>query len=117
MISQKFPPENFQSLLLACGVPKYELVTFLSKLNQLGINYELSAYDYDVYYDSFSDDIRNEILHKNENLMAFLFAEDIFYDTYADDCGSWEQQCAWENTVSAFVEESKHDVIELRDRC
>ena len=105
------------NLLLACGVPKYELVTFLSKLNQLGINYELSAYDYDVYYDSFSDDIRNEILHKNENLMAFLFAEDIFYDTYADDCGSWEQQCAWENTVSAFVEESKHDVIELRDRC
>ena len=105
------------NLLLACGVPKYELVTFLSKLNQLGINYELSAYDYDVYYDSFSDDIRNEILHKNENLMAFLFAEDIFYDTYADDCGSWEQQCAWENTVSAFVKESKHDVIELRDRC
>ena len=105
------------NLLLACGVPKYELVTFLSKLNQLGINYELSAYDYDVYYDSFSDDIRNEIIHKNENLMAFLFAEDIFYDTYADDCGSWEQQCAWENTVSAFVKESKHDVIELRDRC
>lgn len=105
------------NILLAWDVPKCELVTFLSKLNQLGINYELSAYDDDVYYDGFSDDIRDEILHKNENLMAFLFAEDVFYDTYADDCGSLEEQCAWENTISAFVKESKHDVIELHDRC
>ena len=105
------------NVLLAWDVPKCELVTFLSKLNQLGINYELSAYDDDVYYDGFSDDIRDEILHKNENLMAFLFAEDVFYDTYADDCGSWEEQCAWEDTISKFVKESKHDVIELHDRC
>jgi predicted GIY-YIG superfamily endonuclease len=83
----------------------------------LGINYELTPYDDDVYYDGFSDDILKEIIHKSENLMAFLFADDIFYDTYADDCGSWEQQCEWEDTISEFIKESKNDVIELRDRC
>ena len=105
------------NILLTWDIPKYDLITFLSKLSQLGINYELSAYDDDVYYKGISHDILEEILHKNENLMAFLFADDVFYDTYADDCGSWEQQCAWEDTISAFVKESKHDVIELRDRC
>ena len=108
---------SLYNILLTWNMPKYDLITFLSKLNQLGINYELSAYDDDVYYDGFSNDIIEEIIHKNENLMAFLFADDIFYDTYADDCGSWEQQCAWEDTITSFVKESKHDVIELRDRC
>lgn len=105
------------NVLLVWNVPKCELITFLSKLSQLGINYELSAYDGDVYYNGFSNDILEDIIHKNENLMAFLFADDIFYDTYADDCGSWEQQCEWENTISEFIKESKNDVIELRDRC
>ena len=105
------------NILLTWNAPKHELITFLSKLNELGINYELTPYDDDVYFDDFSDDILEEIIHKNENLMAFLFADDIFYDTYADDCGSWEQQCKWEDTISEFIKESKNDVIELRDRC
>jgi hypothetical protein len=105
------------NILLTCNVPKHELITFLSKLNELGINYELTPYDDDVYFGDFSDGILEEIIHKNENLMAFLFADDIFYDTYADDCGSWEQQCEWEDTISEFIKESKNDVIELRDRC
>ena len=105
------------NILLSWDVPKCELITFLSKLNELGINYELTPCDDDVYYKGFSEDILEEIIHENENLMAFLFADDIFYDTYADDCGSWEQQCEWENTISEFIKESKNDVIELRDRC
>lgn len=104
------------NILLGGDVPKYELITFLSKLNQLGINYELYALN-DYVYNNFPTGILEDILHKNENLMAFLFADDVFYDSYADDCGSWEQQCAWENTVNSFVKESEHDVIVLRDRC
>lgn len=105
------------NILLTWHATKYELITFLGKLNELGINYELTPYDDDVYFDDFSDDILKEIINKNENLMAFLFADDIFYDTYADDCGSWEQQCKWEDTISKFIKESKNDVIELRDIC
>ena len=68
-------------------------------------------------YCDFSYGMVEDIMKHEETFVAFIFAKDIFYDTYADDCGSWEQQCEWEDTIDKFIKESKNDVIELRDRC
>ena len=95
---------------------KEDLINFLSRIGRLGINYELSEIKDYVYYDLPCDIIEN-IMKDERTFVAFIFATDIFYDTYADDCGSWEQQCEWEDTIDKFVKESKNDVIELRDRC
>ena len=104
------------NMMLSYRAEKSDLINFLSRLTKLGINYELHEFDGDVYY-NMSDDILDDIMNHEETFIAFIFAKDIFYDTYADDYGSWEQQCEWEDTIDKFIKESKNDVIELRDRC
>ena len=99
-------------------VDKSYLIRFLSYLSKLGINYELCDLDPDAsYYNMLPEDFVEEIMSPNheDNFLAFIFADDIFYDSYADDCGSWEQQCEWEDTVSKFA--TGDDTISFRTRC
>lgn len=104
------------NMILAAWCDKSDLVCFLSRLQQLGINYELSEFNENVYH-TVSEDIVEKIMHDKEIFTAFVFANDVFYDTYADDCGSWEQQEKWLDTIDTFVKESKQEVIHLHDRC
>ena len=104
------------NVMCSGNAEKQDLINFLSRIGRLGINYELVETEDYVYCD-FSYGMVEDIMKHEETFVAFIFAKDIFYDTYADDCGSWEQQCEWEDTIDKFIKESKNDVIELRDRC
>jgi hypothetical protein len=104
------------NVMCSNNAEKEDLINFLSRIGRLGINYEIAETE-DYVYSDFPCDMIEGIMKSEETFVAFLFADDIFYDTYADDCGSWEQQCKWEDTISELIKESKNDVIELRDRC
>ena len=104
------------NVMCSNNAEKEDLINFLSRIGRLGINYEIAETEDYVYYD-FPCDMIEDIMKSEETFVAFIFARDVFYDTYADDCGSWEEQCEWEDTIEKFIKESKNDVIELRDRC
>ena len=97
---------------------KKYLIRFLSYLNRLGITSELCELDPDAnYYDLMPRDFIEDLMgvHHESTFLAYIFADDIFNDSYADDCGSWEQQCEWEDTIAKFSKGK--DIISLRTRC
>jgi hypothetical protein len=106
------------SSLLDWQINKCYLIRFFVWLDKLGIKYELCELsEDDSYCDDIPEDFIEELLdvHHEEKFIAYLFADDILNDCYADDCGSWEQQCEWEQTIADFSKGS--DSITLRTRC
>lgn len=106
------------SSLLNWQIDKHYLIRFFIWLDKLGIKYELCDLSEDgSYYDIIPEDFIEDLLGVNheENFIAYLFANDILNDSYADDCGSWEQQCKWEQTIADFSK--GNEVITLRTRC
>lgn len=104
--------------LLSWDVDKEYLIRFLSYLNRLGIKSELCELDPDAdYYDLMPRDFIEDLMgvHHESIFLAYIFADDIFNDSYADDCGSWEKQCEWEDTIAKFSKGK--DIISLKTRC
>lgn len=93
------------------------LIHFFVCLQKLGVNYELFDISDNVnFYTLIPTKFIKEILGNDEHFIAFLFLDDILYDTYADDCGSWEEQCEWEDTIQKFIDKIEQPII-LRERC
>lgn len=106
------------SALLDWQIDRRYLIRFFIWLDKLGIKYELCELpENGSYCDIIPEELIEELLnvHHEENFIAYLFADDILNDSYADDCGSWEQQCKWEKTISDFSK--GNDSITLSTRC
>ena len=91
------------------------IIRFLMWLQKLNIKFELTELE-DFCYQDCPYDFIEQIMENEKRFMAFVFADDVLYDSYQDDCGSYEEQMAWEDAIEDFSESHKA-TFTLRTRC